>query len=313
MVRFKNYSKEDIDKYISLRKGETKLGEILINGNGDPNGITLIGVPESVGVVKNMGTGGTETLWEDFLKAFCNIQVNEFWPESSVSIAGHLEVDETGTVDVIDDVLSKVVAKVIATGSIPVIIGGGHNNAYANIKGSHAYYKKGINVINLDPHADMRSLEGRHSGNGFSYAMAEGMLDKYAVIGLHQNYNAGYMLEAMKKNNSIMYHFYEDIFIKETKTLRVATDEAIAFTSDAPVGIEIDMDSIEYSLSSAMTPCGLQSREVRKFMYQMSQLPDVAYLHIAEGASKLHNGQKNMLMGKLVSYLVSDFIRFNKA
>jgi arginase family enzyme len=31
-----------------------------------------------------------------------------------------------------------------------------------------------VNAINFDAHSDFRILEGRHSGNGFSYAYEEG-------------------------------------------------------------------------------------------------------------------------------------------
>jgi formiminoglutamase len=35
-----------------------------------------------------------------------------------------------------------------------------------------------VNAINFDAHSDFRILEGRHSGNGFSYAYEEGFLKK---------------------------------------------------------------------------------------------------------------------------------------
>ena len=35
----------------------------------------------------------------------------------------------------------------------------------------------------------------------------------------------------------------------------------------------------------------------------------VAYVHISEGATKLENGETNIETGKLISYLVSDFIK----
>jgi formiminoglutamase len=57
----------------------------------------------------------------------------------------------------------------------PIIIGGGHNNSYGNIKGT-ALQRKPVNAINFDAHSDFRILEGRHSGNGFSYAYEEAFL-----------------------------------------------------------------------------------------------------------------------------------------
>jgi arginase family enzyme len=38
-----------------------------------------------------------------------------------------------------------------------------------------------VNAINFDAHSDFRILEGRHSGNGFSYAYEEGF-QKYFIL-----------------------------------------------------------------------------------------------------------------------------------
>ena len=73
--------------------------------------------------------------------------------------------------------LSLTLLKIIIKAKkIPIIVGGGHNNAYGIIKGSALALNKKINVLNIDAHADFRPLEGRHSGNGFSYAFHEGFI-----------------------------------------------------------------------------------------------------------------------------------------
>jgi formiminoglutamase len=69
----------------------------------------------------------------------------------------------------------------------PII--GGHNNSYGNIKGTALAKGKPVNAINFDAHSDFRILEGRHSGNGFSYAYEEGFLKKF-YFGLHENYTS---------------------------------------------------------------------------------------------------------------------------
>jgi formiminoglutamase len=58
--------------------------------------------------------------------------------------------------------------------------------------------RKTINAINFDAHSDFRILEGRHSGNGFSYAYEEGFL-KNIVFGLHENYTSKSVLDIIKK------------------------------------------------------------------------------------------------------------------
>ncbi len=309
MVKFKYYTKADILHYTSTREGEVKLGENLNAGLDTSTKYAIIGLPESIGVKLNKGIGGTETLWPNFLQSFCNIQATDLLLGANITVVGHLEIENDVTVEEIDNLVTTLITEILQSGNIPIIIGGGHNNAYGNIKGSSLHFNQPINVINLDPHADFRRLEGRHSGNGFSYAMYEGFLDKYAVVGLHHNYNSQAMLDRMAQNPNIQCSFYEDIFIKEQVTFREAIQNARSFVQNRPIGLEIDLDSIEYSLTSAMTPCGLQSKDVRQFVYAISQLSQVAYLHIAEGASQLDNGKSNLMMGKLVSYLVSDFVR----
>src|SRR5690606_2564127 len=90
----------------------------------------------------------------------------------------------------IDETVYPLINKIAAAGKIPIVVGGGHNNCFPIIKGISLVTDKPINSINLDAHSDFRQMEGRHSGNGFRYAHREGYLEKYAAIGLHENYNA---------------------------------------------------------------------------------------------------------------------------
>jgi formiminoglutamase len=69
---------------------------------------------------------------------------------------------------------------------IPVVIGGGHNNAYPLLKGAAKGLQQAqqtplpqINCINLDAHTPVTGPEeGRHSGNAFRYAESDGFLQK---------------------------------------------------------------------------------------------------------------------------------------
>lgn len=74
-----------------------------------------------------------------------------------------------------------------------------------------------------------------------------------------------------------------------------------------PLGLEIDLDSISNTLSSAATPSGFTLDEVRKVVIATKQ--PFCYLHICEGAHELNNGRKDKTIGKTIAYLVSDFIK----
>jgi formiminoglutamase len=66
------------------------------------------------------------------------------------------------------------------------------------------------------PHSDFRPEEGRHSGNGFSYAYAEGFLKYYFIFGLHKNYTSEPLFKTLNKLKDIQYASYEDMELNTT-------------------------------------------------------------------------------------------------
>jgi formiminoglutamase len=88
-----------------------------------------------------------------------------------------------------------------------------------------------------------------------------------------------------------------------------AIAHACNFTDDTYCGIELDMDSIAQSLSSAQSPAGITVNQARQYLSFVAADSKIAYLHISEGASVLSDGRTDAGTGKLISYLVSDFIK----
>ena len=187
---------------VSLRNFEKKIGEDLHTGSVNQlakKGVkfVLLGVQESIGPKANFGTSGTEKAWNSFLNAFVNTQENQFIDVSKIGVLGSFKFDiEKENLDTLRDQTSKIdqqvesiIKDITNHRMIPILIGGGHNNALPLLTGSFHAYKESLNVINCDPHADFRPMEGRHSGNGFTYAMNQGALNRYFILGLHQNYN----------------------------------------------------------------------------------------------------------------------------
>lgn len=218
----------------------------------------------------------------------------------------------------VDEDVEQLTKIITARNKIPIAIGGGHNNAYPLIKGSaKGLHKAGvlqlaqINCINLDAHTDYRPAEGRHSGNAFRYAEDDGYLQKYCVVGVHENYIPQNVWIDIVNNPFIDLITYEDIFIHEKRNFIQSVAHATGFTEDMHTGVELDLDCIEHTLSSAITPSGITALHARKYISFAATDCKVAYLHICEGASFLNDGRKNDTTGKLISYLVSDFIKAN--
>lgn len=311
----KHWQLDAIKPLIRYRTGETKLGERIVPDWQNPTvQFVLLGIEEDIGVRVNHGIGGTHTAWQSFLAAFINIQSTDTVRGDEIGIFGHFNFDdlkdiiESKSVEVIDNEIYVAIQQIVDSGKIPIVVGGGHNNAYPILKGCALAKKHPINAINLDAHTDFRIKEGRHSGNGFRYAYDEGFLSKYAIIGLHKNYNAQNIVDELRSNPNMWFCFWEEIFLKEIFSFKEAIAKAISFTTPTFTGIELDMDSIENVLSSAMSPCGMSTAQARQYVYAAAQHPNVAYLHLCEAATQLATGAQNFSTGKLLSYLVSDFM-----
>ena len=335
------FTSTDLAKITNHRSGEIKFGEKMLT---IPKGIdpisfiktseakyVLFGIPEDIGIRANFGRPGAASAWDSAIKSIANIQHNRFCKGYNLLILGQLNVCEemkevenlnfydvndreklTKLVEKIDKEVSHIIFNIIKSGKIPIVIGGGHNNSYGNIKGSALAKGKPINAVNFDAHSDFRILEGRHSGNGFSYAYEEGFLKKYFIFGLHENYTSKSVLDIIKKiEDRVRYNTYDSIKIRKEKEFNQELINAMEFIQNDFFGIEIDLDAIPNIASSAMTLSGFSIEELRQFIYFFGKNKNATYLHICEGAPDLGEEKNNHLIGKLIGYLVTDFIKSN--
>jgi formiminoglutamase len=324
------WNREMLEKIFSPREGETKIGEeIQLLPNADLNLIAdstaryvLLGIPEDIGVRANLGVGGAHTAWLPSLKAFLNVQSTDLISGSEVLLLGDFVFDDAlkSSVDAdlqtlrkmvseIDDLVLPVIETIVRAGKIPIVIGGGHNNAYPIIKGVSKGLGAPINAINMDAHSDFRVKEGRHSGNGFRYASDEGYLDACALPALHASYNSQVVLNDMHSRERIFLGWFEDIFLKEEHSFKHTVQRALDQLAGRRIGIELDLDCITGVLSSAATPTGITAVQARQYLRYCAVHSDYAYLHICEGATELRDGRKDSTTAKLIAYMISDFVR----
>ncbi len=339
MTHIKQFSSIKCNELINKRSKEIKFGEqisLLSNHNSIYDQLlkldvtyVIFGIKEDIGVWANLGTAGTSKAWDFAIKVLLNTQSNDYNLAKEVLILGHLEFPEFQEqlksmskekkkdlkkarrfVETIDAEVSYLISQIVSAGKIPIVIGGGHNNAYGIIKGTALALKKRINAINLDAHHDFRAEEGRHSGNGFSYAFAEGFLKRYFILGLHENYTSEKIFKTLNKLKEIDYTTFESMAIKTHLNLMREMETALEHLGSQPFGIEIDCDAIENIPSSAMTPSGFSVNEARQFVHYFGSQPQAKYLHICEAAPT--NETENQV-GKLISYLITDFMRAKTA
>lgn len=339
------YNKNTLSKFIRIRRGETKLGECvqtipskkLAEGLKTSNAkFVLLGLPEDIGIRANHGRGGAHSAWEPTLTYLLNMQSNAFLKGSELLVLGHIDFNDLMVraeklksntskgieslrklCSEIDQRVIPILKLIVEAGKIPLIVGGGHNNSYGNIRGTAMGLKASgkiktasINCINCDAHSDFRAMEGRHSGNGFSYAFHEHFLEKYAIVGIHESYNSSPVFKELNKNKKrIHYSLMEDIFIRERLSFKKAVSEAIRFSETSFFGAELDMDAIQNIPSSAKTSSGISTNQARQYVTWVAQNKRVVYLHITEAAPVLSHIKADNKTGKLVAYLLTDFMK----
>jgi len=326
-------------KITNHRSGEVKFGEkveTLENEEAIETQLqqseakfVLFGIPEDIGVKANFGRLGTASAYENTLKALVNIQHNKFCKGDQLLILGHIDTSEEmalaaklsvtekedrkqlfSLVEKIDKEVSHLVHLIVKAGKIPIIIGGGHNNAYGNIKGLALAKGKPVNAINFDAHTDFRVLEGRHSGNGFSYAYEDGFLKKYFIFGMHESFISKGVLQTIKSiNERVQYATYEEMEVRREKSFTDQLTEALNFIKQDCFGVELDLDAIPGIYSSAMTLSGFSVQQAREYIHFFGKHKNAAYLHICEGAPDLDETNHNHLTGKLIASLITDFMK----
>lgn len=307
-------------KYLKPRLNETKIGQQLklvdtANIAGSLNSLqraggkfVLLGIPEDIGPRANLGKGGADLGWHAFLNNFVNLQHNQFLNSDEVILLGHIKCDDLQQqsqaldlanhkdlttlrllVEQLDTRVSEVVELIAQNQLIPIVIGGGHNNALPILQGLAKANQQPIAAINLDPHTDFRVIEGRHSGNGFSYAAKQNILSHYFCLGMHELKNSAQNLASLQQYGFPFVSLQEILNYRQISFSQAITQaQEYLIASSRPIGIELDLDSISYMPASAYTNAGFSLSDAQYYIHRMAKLEKSCYLHLAEGAPAQH-------------------------
>lgn len=342
MEKLRVLTAADLAKVTQHRSGEVKFGEKMLTV---PKGVlaeaflrdceaayVLFGIPEDIGVRANFGKPGAASAWESALCAIANIQHNKFCKGNRILALGTLNVEasmkEAEALDYndmndrmrmselvaeIDKEVSHIIFTIITAGKKPIIIGGGQNNAYGAVKGMALATGKPVNAVNFDAHSDFRIMDGRHNGNPFNYAYEEGFLKRYFIFGLHESYTSKNVLHILKDmEDRVRYNTYDQIKIRRERSFTDELAHALDFVKTDHFGLEVDLDAIPNVASSGMTMSGYSVEEARQYVSYFASHQNAGYLHISEGAPSLGDAKDHDLIGKLIGYMVTDFIKANQ-
>ena len=309
---FELFNQAQASSFYAKRSGEIRVGEIVPENSVAASKVILLGIEESAGPIANNGFSGSENAWSAFLANFLNTQIHKNFTGKEIAVLGTIKnvnppvsIDEARKqVEELDAFVLEILNQELNQNQIPIVIGGGHNNALPLMRWSAQ--TNDIDCINIDPHADCRNTDARHSGNSFSMALEEKTIKSYSVLGLHEAYNNQFILDFLEKH-ACFHTYYEDYLLGKSTLLTDFQKRVNELNPIEKIAVEIDMDAIAFMPSSALSPSGFSVDQIRAVCLSLRTLQSkVAYLHFPEAAPKTPIEQK--VVGKALSYFVRDFI-----
>ena len=331
MASLQIFNSEFIANYYTHRNSELKWGDLaktissnnweteLINSDVE---YVILGIAEDIGIRANFGRAGAKETFINSLSSLLNIQHNRFINSEKILILGQITFDdEYKSINIsiddlrilcekVDEIVFDIALKIFKAKKKLIVVGGGHNNSYPLLKALSTYHQTSINCLNVDAHTDYRALEGRHSGNGFSYAKKDNYLNRYGILGLHENYNSESVLKTIDDNIDIQYFTFEDIEIRKRISLEESVNSFVNFLIEKPCALEVDLDAIQYLPSSAMSSTGFSTNQMREIIHHSASLLKCEYLHLTEASIGLTTNENDKyILGKTIAYLLSDYIK----
>ena len=100
--------------------------------------------------------------------------------------------------------------------------------------------------------------------------------------------------------------------IRNTLDFNTELDKSLKFINDSPYGIELDCDAVSLIPASALTPSGFSVNQARKYINTAAYNKNAMYLHICEASVSQDNPENNLIVGKFIAYLITDFIKSKK-
>lgn len=211
-------------------------------------GIALIGFACDEGVRRNGGRTGAKNGPDHFRKASCNLPVH--FEEDLIFIDLGNIICDNGDMEKAQETLAQVISYTLKTGYQPMVIGGGHEVAYAHYIGISNHIEKTdtIGIINFDAHFDLREPgeNGPNSGTGF-HQIAENCKTadrqfNYLPIGIQKNSNTKQLFETAD-NLGVNYILSDQVQPLQLQKLSIKIEEFIAASNHIYLTICLDVFS----------------------------------------------------------------------
>lgn len=276
------------------------------------NGYALIGFKCDEGVKRNQGRPGAKKGPEAFRAALNNLTIHK---NVALFDIGDISCDD-GDMEAAQAALGKIVAMVMESGSIPLVVGGGHELAWGQYQGiAKAKPKDQLSILNFDAHFDIRSLINGKGSSGtpflqiYNFCQEHHRPYRYTVAGIQQRSNTVSLFKKAKEMG-VTYILAEDI--KHDLKRATETLEKL-FSEDNFIYLSICLDVFSSTAApgvSAPSPMGLDPWDVHFMLKQLLNRRKVCAIGIAELSPPLDNNDSTAKLAAalFISYLEAEVL-----
>lgn len=252
----------------------------------DRPGTALIGFASDEGVRRNKGRTGAVEGPMALRRALAPLALHT---PAALYDAGDVRVDD-GDLDKGQAALGESVAAAMNDGHFPIVMGGGHEVAWAGYLGlDHglgADRTRTLGVLNLDAHFDLREEQMPTSGTGFlqiaENEQAHGRPFHYAVVGISETGNTGVLFDRA--------HRLGTRYLTDTECFPSAVERVLDFvrefvTSVDDVYLTLDLDVLPAWVApgvSAPAPMGVAPEVVQAVIDTVAASGRLALFDVAE-------------------------------
>jgi formiminoglutamase len=276
------------------RPDDPRLGEVIEPWRGDLEALTqgravLVGFPHDEGVRRNHGRPGAAEAPHEIRRYLARLTPWE--GAEDIDLTRHPPLDagnvrHAGSLEATQDALGQVIAGILATGAVPVVLGGGHETAYGHYLG-YVAAAEAVAILNIDAHLDVRPYAGSagNSGTPFRQVLEHPVRPlpdgRYVCLGAQPHAVSREHLHYVRQHGGVVRWCGEVKGALE----RYFTAERNRLSAVCHVYVTIDADAVQAADVpgvSAPNPLGLAGAEVAACARLAGRSPAVSSLDLVE-------------------------------
>ncbi len=276
------------------------------------DGCYFIGFCCDEGVRRNKGRVGSEDGPKFIRQAMCNLAGKSKMPR--IFDAGDVFCHDEQLEDA-QEIMSGKIARLVSKGRLPIVLGGGHETAWASYLGLRKAIGSDprIGIINIDAHFDLRPVKhGANSGTPFrqmaDWSKQYNVPFDYFILGIQPASNTTALFNYANENN--VEYITADNFAFQP--LEYTSDRLEVFMTDKDlIYLTIDLDVFDAAFApgvSATKSLGMLPQQLIPVLNTISGSGKIRLVDVCECNPRLDVANMTSKLAAALIYRIISFI-----